>query len=276
MRTADLKKGSTTDSIGALKGSRIGESGSAFLISILVLFLLTVLGLTLMVSTLTETDIATNYRWGEMAFFNADAALEYGKNVLAGIALNPPAGTVDFESVLPQPRGGASGLAMTAPPPGGCGDPTAPGCRDDQYGIIQGGLNIYIGRVLLDSNGRPLQYDFRQPTAGDIRGDLDGDGTPDIQGTATLWVRRPIEGDHDYGAPGTSSANRHDRVILTAEGTAPSYEAAGTGGGVSLRRLEMSIQLPTTGILGPGYSDATTASDQSSIVDSSAGQTTIP
>ncbi len=41
----------------------------------------------LMLTTTTEKDIAINYRWGEQAFFNADAALEYGKNVLGDYLL---------------------------------------------------------------------------------------------------------------------------------------------------------------------------------------------
>ena len=60
----------------------LSDEGSAFVISILVLFVLSVLGMALMLTTTTEKDIAINYRWGEQAFFNADAALEYGKNVL--------------------------------------------------------------------------------------------------------------------------------------------------------------------------------------------------
>ena len=55
---------------------RTGNEGSAFVISILVLFVLSVLGLALMLTTTTEKEIAINYRFGEQAFFNADAALE--------------------------------------------------------------------------------------------------------------------------------------------------------------------------------------------------------
>ena len=74
--------------------------GSAFVISILILFVLTVLGMALMLTTMTEKDIAINHRWGEQAFFNADAALEYGKNILAEYALN----NGDFNQLLPPPR----------------------------------------------------------------------------------------------------------------------------------------------------------------------------
>ncbi len=76
-------------------------------------------------------------------------------------------------------------------------------------------------------------YDFRAPAG--TPGDLDNDGNQDIQGTATVWVRRPILGDADYGF----SDNKHDRAILTAEGTAPNAQGFNTGRPVSLRRLEM-------------------------------------
>src|SRR3990172_8718360 len=97
-------------------GALAGERGSAFVISILVLFVLSVLGLALMLTTTTETDISVNYRWGEMAFFNADAGLEYGKNILASYAVMDG----DFKNALPPPRGPGT---MDAPPGAG---PTPP------------------------------------------------------------------------------------------------------------------------------------------------------
>ena len=105
------------------------NEGSAFVISILLLFVLSVLGLALMLTTTTEKEIAINYRWGEQAFFNADAALEYGKNVLAAYALV----SSDFSAILPPARADATVADETAPwssghPEGGgpC-DPTVGG-----------------------------------------------------------------------------------------------------------------------------------------------------
>jgi hypothetical protein len=240
------------------------EEGSAFIISILVLFVLSVLGLALMLTTTTEKDIAINYRWGEQAFFNADAALEYGKNVLASTAL----ANTNFTAILPPARADATVADATQPwgtalPGGGC-DPQVPPCRDYQYYIDQcpnAGVGpctrIYIGRVLQ----RPADlsfamWDFRAP-AGAV-GDLDGDGVTDIEGTFTLWVRRPTVGSRDYG----SLPKEEDRVILTAEGTAPNAMGAGAGKPVSLRRLEMSIRLPGMGVCGTGSDDVSTASDK--------------
>jgi len=202
------------------------QAGSAFVISILVLFVLTALGLALMLTTTTEADISTNYRWGEMAFFNADAGLEYAKNVLAGYVV----ADTDFRNALPPPRGPA---AMNTSPEPAIG-------RSYQYSIMQGPVTMYIGRVLRDpATGRDLVYDFRGPAG--VMGDLNGDGAQDIQGTVTVWVRRPIVGTEDYGF----SNNKHDRVIITAEGTAPNWESAATGRPSAMRRLEMSVRVLT-------------------------------
>ncbi len=106
-----------------------------------------------------------------------------------------------------------------------------------------------------------MQYDFRLP-AGVVPGDVDGDGYADLEGTITLWVRRPVVGTRDYGAIDASNpAELHDRVILTAEGTAPGAMGAGAGRPVSLRRLEMIVRRPTTGIEGDRYGTVTSGSD---------------
>jgi len=240
------------------------EEGSAFIISILVLFVLSVLGLALMLTTTTEKDIAINYRWGEQAFFNADAALEYGKNVLASYAV----ANTNFNLILPPARADATVADATQPwitghPEGGgpCSPQTA-GCRDYQYYIDQcpnagGGpcTRIYIGKVLRRPDTTSAMWDFRAP--GAVVGDLDNDGVTDIEGTFTLWVRRPTVGSRDYG----SLPKEEDRVILTAEGTAPNAMGAGAGKPVSLRRLEMSIRLPGMGVCGTGPADISKSSD---------------
>ncbi len=249
--------------------ARPREEGSAFVISILVLFVLTILGMALMLTTTTEKDIAINYRWGEQAFFNADAALEYGKNELSAHLLN----SGDFAQILPPARANVTVPDATQawgvghPEPGAC-NPSATGCRDYQYFADRcppggGGpcVRVYIGRVLVRVDGSLAQYDFREP-AVTTPGDLDGDGVADVEGSITLWVRRPVAGVTDYGAPTAAlPAGRHDRVILTAEGTAPGTGGAGAGRAVSVRRLEMSIRPASAGIEGDQYSDTSRASD---------------
>ena len=156
------------------------DEGSAFVISILVLFILTVLGMALMLSTTTEADIAVNYRWGEQAFFNADAALEYGKNVVAYHLLK----NGDFASLLPPARNDVTVSSSSAPwgdarpvDPKACPDPAAPGCRDYQYYVDRCQpdgtgpcVRIYIGRVLTRPDGTLAQYDFRQAGASALPG----------------------------------------------------------------------------------------------------------
>jgi hypothetical protein len=249
------------------------NEGSAFVISILVLFVLSVLGLALMLTTTTEKDIAINYRWGEQAFFNADAALEYGKNVLASYA----AASTDFRAILPPARADATVVDNTQPrnvahPDGAACDPASAGCRDYQYFIDQcppggGGpcTRIFIGRVLPRPDGTLAMWDFRAPAG--TPGDLDNDGNPDIEGTFTLWVRRPLVGTRDYG----SMPDEDDRIILTAEGTAPNAAGAGAGRPTSLRRLEMSIRLPTAGARGTQYEDTSNLNDDSVVGNTYAG-----
>ncbi len=257
----------------ASKTYKESNEGSAFVISILILFVLTVLGLALMLSTTAEKDIAINHRWGEQAFFNADAALEYGKNELASYALL----SANFNAILPPPRASGTAIVSQADADGAvwgpalpadlaaC-NPTTPGCRDNQYFIDQcpapapapagNCTRVYIGRVLRRQDGTQAMWDFRLP-AGTV-GDLDNDNVADIEGTYTLWVRRPMVGDRDYG--NVAAGTENDRVILTAEGTAPGTE--GTGGRpTSLRRLEMSLRLPTAGVEGSKYDDTTNISD---------------
>jgi PilX N-terminal len=254
--------------------SNRGEQGSAFVISILVLFVLTVLGLALMLTTTTEKDIAINYRWGEQAFFNADAALEYGKNVLGQYLLNDG----DFRNILPPARPDVTvadaslpwGQALPEAPGTPC-DPRTPGCRDYQYYVdhcppIGAGpcVRVYIGKVLKRPDNTLAQFDFRAP-GGAVAGDLDGDGVADLEGTFTLWVRRPIVGTQDYGvSDARNPSGLHDRVILTAEGTAPGPMGAGAGKSVSVRRLEMMVRRPTAGIEGDEYGKVTSASDAGS------------
>jgi hypothetical protein len=247
--------------------TRVKEEGSAFVISVLVLFVLSVLGMALMLTTTTEKDIAINYRWGEQAFFNADAALEYGKNVLANYLVLEN----DFVNVLPPPRLDVTVASSAAPwgdahPEPGLCDPSNPGCRDYQYFADRcpadgtACVRVYIGRVLRRDDNTLAQYDFRAP-GGAIAGDLDGNGTVDLEGTTTLWVRRPIVGIQDYGSPSLAfPAGFHDRVILTAEGTAPGAMGVGAGRPVSVRRLEMTVRRPSSGVEGDIYSDTSRAS----------------
>jgi hypothetical protein len=230
----------------------------------------------LMLTTTTEKDIAINYRWGEQAFFNADAALEYGKNVIGDYLLRDG----DFAGILPPARDDSTvsdpsqPWGSAHPQPGAC-DPSTAGCRDYQYfvdhcppGAAGPCVRVYIGKVLVRPDGTPAQYDVRLP-GGLVAGDLDNDGNADLEGTVTLWVRRPVVGTRDYGVSDSVNPNGlHDRVILTAEGTAPGAMGAGAARPVSLRRLEMVVRRPTSGIEGDQYGRVTGGSDSGTRQDS--------
>ena len=123
--------------------------------------------------------------------------------------------------------------------------------------------------VLRDpTTNEEIQFDFRDPNVG-IRGDITGDGTTDIEGTITLWVRRPLEGDSDYGWDAADALGvKHDRVILTAEGTAPNWLGAQGGRAGSLRRLEMTVRIPSSGTTGDQNADELAADDTDAVMGS--------
>lgn len=231
-------------------------TGSALVVAILVLFVITALGLAIMVMSATEADVTVNMVWSEMAYHNADAGLEYAKNVLAGYAAGPDS---DFRKVLPPPRDESQ---MKSPPENPC-NPALPGCRDYQLQIAQGASTVFIGKVLREANGRLLQFDFRKPgMSNDLKdGDLDNDGKGDIQGTVTVWVRRPIVGAKDYAAS--------DRAVITAEGTAPNFEGGRPGRPSALRRLELTVGLPAADSAARDVyrSRAAPSNDQSEVTD---------
>jgi len=72
-----------------------GESGFALILALLALVLLTFLGLTLALTTSTELQIATNYRWSQQALYNAESGLEAGRALLRNM---------NWALVLPAPR----------------------------------------------------------------------------------------------------------------------------------------------------------------------------
>ena len=210
----------------------------ALVIAMLLVLALAGIGAVVLVSVGSDSAVARNEAWLETASAQAEAGLEFAKTLLAAHVREHDS----FESALPpvrpsihvrleQPWG-------TALPSDGaaCPDPERAGCRDYQTfrdePMAGGNARVYVGRVLRDVSGRALQFDPRDPQGG-WAPDLDGDGTPDLAGV-TVWVRRPVVGAADAGAP-------HDRAVLTAEARHPPPQGPDEPHAVS--RLELAVRL---------------------------------
>jgi hypothetical protein len=196
------------------------ESGFALVLALLALLLLTFLGLTLAVTTSTELQIATNYRWSEQSRYVAEAGIEAGKIMLRE--------TISWENLLPAPRS-VAWIGNTAP-----GGPLLPPrvingvpIRDwENWECDNKGQGVGYGRVL-DWNGVPQQY------VGTF-------GSQTLSGGFTLWVRRPLHylpsgGMVDWGgalSPPVINATvqaDNNNLILVAEGMAPFTTMVGAG-----------------------------------------------
>jgi Tfp pilus assembly protein PilX len=188
------------------------EAGFALVLAILALLLLTFLGLTLAATTSTELQIATNYRWGQQAYYNAEAGIEAGKSLM---------GDMEWTALEPCVRGVAdcAGLARTWDPatftsPGV--RPKTPYSKDDAAGnktrnfengaCDARGNGVGYG-VVLDDGGANAPYQNVQSVLGQS-----------LNGAFTLWIRRDLV-SNDTGRFQDSSNN--DALVLTAEGSAP-------------------------------------------------------
>ncbi len=210
---------------------RRSDAGFALVLAILALMLLTFLGLTLAVTTSTELQIATNYRWSQQAFYNAEAGLEAGRLILANTPLWQ--GIVPFNRTPAWPYTPGT---VPAPPTW-----TGPGTRNFEsrscdyrggqgYGVV---LNAAApgGGVQLWEN--ISSWVASAQTVGPLNGAF------------TLWVRRELQPQgtqliDDATGPVTT-------LVLTAEGVAP-YIGAGTAftkANQARRLLEMSVTLAT-------------------------------
>ncbi len=204
------------------------EAGIALVLALLSLMLLTFLGLALAASTSTELQIATNYRWSQQAFYNAEAGLDVAKSVLGGIA--------DWRGVLPPERAGVTWVGD------GTDSPSTPaataGTRDYEYAACDHrGLYLGYGRVLVGADGTVYNNVgvLNDPTYNRPDG-----SAPALRGAFTVWIRRNVvpedrvdgEGESFSGslmdAPG--SAN----IRITVEGVAPYANVAWAQGAATL------------------------------------------
>ena len=189
------------------------EAGFALILAILALMLLTFLGLTLVTTTSTELQIATNYRWSQQALYNAEAGVEAAKVLLKGynwVAALPAARTTNWDgSTLPTPNvpGGGAVAANTR------NDAWGNASRNFENWQCDTHANGLGYGVVLDDAGPGGPHQYRTTFFGD-----------NLMGATTLWVRRPTW--HNMNGTLTDLSDTidpdgNDVLILTAEGIAP-------------------------------------------------------
>jgi len=178
------------------------ERGFALVLALLALMLLTMLGLTLATTTTTELQIATNYRYSQQAYYNAEAGIELGKRYLR---------QVDWRAILPPRRTAQNIKDGVAPTP--YQDRTGPaGEASRNLELLECDSTLSSGYgVVLDDPIQPFPFQNSSNFLGET-----------LNGTFTLWVRRPVlvDGSGDYYDDPADNA-----LTLTAEGTAPYGQA---------------------------------------------------
>jgi hypothetical protein len=205
------------------------QGGFARVLALLALLLLTFLGLTLAVTTSTELQIATNYRWNQQAVYAAEAGVEAGKAILRNFA---------WATLLPPPRTTPwTGLAAPTVMGGGAVWPASTTRRDyEGWQCDQRGNGMGYGVVLNDPT---MTYQYVNAFAGQ-----------NLNGAFTLWVRRPLhylpDGTTvDFGEttpPATEIDNSN--LILVAEGVAPfrgGFDTALASTGKAVHIIEVAL-----------------------------------
>jgi hypothetical protein len=220
-----------TEAALAQESRRRGDSGFALILAILALMLLTFLGLTLAATTSTELQIATNYRWSQQAFYNAEAGLEAARLVLAQVA---QAGG-GLGSVLPAARANRWDYGKTGDS-GGPPDPTIltparPPLRDYELMGCADRAGVGYGLILTQPGTPPVNLD----------GVSQFMGTP-IDGAFSVWVRRRVISD-DNGQFADDNDPNPTAAVVTAEGVAPYTASAFDRRHQARRVLEVAYML---------------------------------
>jgi len=203
---------------------RRSEAGFALVLAILALMLLTFLGLTLAVSTSTELQIATNYRWSRQAFYNAEAGLEAGRLILANTPLWQ--GLVPFNRT---PAWAATTLPSLPSPPSWSGTGRDFESQSCDY---QGGQGYGVVLNAAAPGGGAQAWENVSTFMGQP-----------LNGAFTLWVRRELQAQGSLLIDDATSPVT--QLVLTAEGVAP-YVGAGTAftkANQARQLLEMSVTL---------------------------------
>jgi hypothetical protein len=204
-----------------------GEAGFALIVAILALMLLTFLGLTLAMTTSTELQIATNYRWGQQALYNAEAGLEVARAIMIRVG--------DGQLLLPEARSGSwDPSQVTVPGPSPIPRFNAArnfeGSACDKWGNGAG-----YGQVFTDPNNAANPYENAHSAFGQ-----------NLNGGFTVWIRREL-----VLAGSTYSDNPvGENVTITSEGSAPFRGVTGAGdvgafqrANQAVRRLEATVRI---------------------------------
>lgn len=230
-----------------VRGTQDGENGFALVIAILALLVLTFLGLSLVATTSTEQQIASNYRWSQQALYNAEAGIEVGKVLLRDV------GGADWASILPVVRATtwtpATGTlqATPAPPPNPATGPNIRNYENRQCDQVGGGVGY--GIVLNDTTVHalgPVQYQTN------VFGQS-------LNGAFTLWVRHRTSQQANNPPYVNSDEPRNDRLVLTSEGIAPYTPGAGAAMtsaarlGAAVKVLEVELVRGQTSMCPGGY-----------------------
>jgi hypothetical protein len=177
----------------------VRERGMALVLAILSLMLLTFLGLTLALTTSTELQIATNYRWSQQAQYHAEAGLEAGRVILAQVADMSTYWTGHLYAARTTPWN--EGPTTNPPIP-----PTGTG-RDYENAACDTRGHVGYGLVLTNSNGT-VRYENQSSFAGQ-----------QLHGAFTVWIRRPL--NVSLAGQYSEDATDNKNVVLVAEGVAP-------------------------------------------------------
>jgi Tfp pilus assembly protein PilX len=209
------------DAMGKIRTAVAGESGFALIVALLALLLLTFLGLTLATTTSTEMQIAANYRWAQQAFYMAEGGLEIAKRQLRAQStwniFVPPA----------RPVAAMGSIPVGWPPTGATRDFENNQCDaagHEGYGVVLSlaGFGVWENQnVLLGQQ---------------------------LDGSFTIWVRRPVSPNNDGIL--ADYAN-DDRLVVTAEGTAP-YRGTAAGGNVAIQRRAVRVLEIDVSKINPG------------------------
>jgi len=202
--------------MSANEQERPSEQGFALVLAMLALMLMTFLGLTLATTTSTEMQIAANYRWGQQAYYNAEAGLEVARVALA------TAGS--WSPFLPSP---------------GIRPPSTPFAATRNFEL-----------AYCDTRGNGMGYGAVMAGAG-LPFPLENVTTiygHSLNGAFTVWVRRDLVPDPADPTGATLMDDpSQDVAWVTVEGTAPfvggQYNMASTRSRRAVRTLQTKLTL---------------------------------